>query len=335
MFVLVACGDNVGDPRDVTITATVAADGLSDELAFAIPDGTRSITIVVEGATDALYALGALALGDRVELVGLPAGAPGAAMESSYTQEQVGQMPGGLFQSIRLGTFTHVYPYKPGQALVTGSGRLRVASNQPGPVTVRIVMPEDDGAAVLPLRLYLVSDTLPEPDAVFEGELATIFGQAGISPRIDSVERLVGTPFERITKFSEPQEAPLSQSAMVTGLVTDHERTGLDVFFVEGLPFGVAGLSLGTPGPPIRGSYYYGVIVRGGYPSPQLARLVAHEVAHFLALQHVTNRGVSGMTYPDPIDDTEPGTDNLMTSGTVLTPGQGFALTRSALLVGP
>jgi hypothetical protein len=77
------------------------------------------------------------------------------------------------------------------------------------------------------------------------------------------------------------------------------------------------------------------VIVRGGFPAIEMARIVAHEVAHFLALQHVQNRGISGMTYPDPLADTMPGVDNLMSSGTVLTAGQSFALSRSPLLVAP
>jgi hypothetical protein len=47
----------------------------------------------------------------------------------------------------------------------------------------------------------------------------------------------------------------------------------------------------------------------------------------------VQNRGISGTTYPDPLDDTTPGANNLMEGGTVLTPGQAFALSRSALLV--
>jgi hypothetical protein len=38
------------------------------------------------------------------------------------------------------------------------------------------------------------------------------------------------------------------------------------------------------------------------------------------------------MTYADPLDDTQPGQSNLMQSGTVLTPDQGFALSRSSLL---
>ncbi|MBA3542075.1 MAG: hypothetical protein H0T79_20835 [Deltaproteobacteria bacterium] len=315
---------------------TVADTGLSEELSFRIPDTTRSITIVVEGAPDALYALGSLALGDGIDLVALPGGAPGAAMEASYEQEQIGQMPGTLFQSIRLGTFTQVYPYAPDQIIVPGTARLRIASNRPGAVSATIVMPGDDGARNLPLNLYLVSDTLPDPNIpAFKSELDRVFAQAGVTVMINGVERLAGTSFERITDFNEPQESPASQSAMLPSLVADHSADGLDVFVVEGLPTGVAGLSLGTPGPPLRGSYYYGVIVRGGFPPVEMARITAHEVAHFLALQHVENRGISGMTYPDPLADTMPGVDNLMEDGTTLTAGQSFALSRSALLVAP
>jgi hypothetical protein len=255
-------------------------------------------------------------------------------MQMTYEQEQIGQMPGLLYQSIRLGTYTHVYPYRPDQTVIPGMGRLRVASNRAGAVSVTIVMPEDDGASVLPLNLYIVSDTLADPNMLaFTAELERVLAQAGITLRINGVERLTGTALERITDFNEPQESPTSQSAMVPGLVADRATDGLDVFFVEGLPTGVAGLSLGTPGPPLRGSYYFGVIVRGGFPPAELARVTAHEVAHFLALQHVQNRGISGRTYPDPLDDTLPGTGNLMEDGTLLTQGQAFALTRSALLV--
>ena len=75
------------------------------------------------------------------------------------------------------------------------------------------------------------------------------------------------------------------------------------------------------------------MLIRGNFAAPDLARVTAHEVAHFLALQHVENRGISGAIYPDPLDDTTTGADNLMEDGTALTPGQAFALTRSALLI--
>jgi hypothetical protein len=331
------CGasDSGPPPRQVELDVVVDDTGFSEEVSFRVPEATRSITVIAQGSPDALYALGTLALGDGTDLVQLPAGAPGPQMQMTYEVEQIGQMPGELFQSIRLGTYTHVYPYRPDQDVVSGdNGRLRIASNKPGSVHITILMPEDEIASVLPLNLYVVSDTLAEPNTeAFSNELARIFAQAGITTRINGTERLTGTAFERITDFNEPQEKPSSQSAMLTGVVADRTSDGLDVFFVEGLPSGVAGLSLGTPGPPVRGSYYFGVLVRGGFPAIEQARVTAHEVAHFLALQHVQNRGVSGTTYPDPLDDTTPGANNLMEDGTVLTSGQSFALSKSVLLV--
>jgi len=336
LLALLGCGTTEEAPpaREVAFDATVDASGLSEQVSFRIPEGTRSITVIVAGAPDGLYALGAFGQGDGIDLVQLPSGSPGAAMQMSYQQEQIGQMPGLLYQSIRLGTYTHVYPYRPDQTVIPGTASLRVAASRAGAVRITILMPEDDGASILPLNLHLVSDTLAEPNTTaFVGELERVFAQAGITVRINGIERLTGTALERITDFNEPQESPTSQSAMVPGLVADRVTDGLDVFFVEGLPAGVAGLSLGTPGPPLRGSYYFGVLVRGDFPPGELARVTAHEVAHFLALQHVQNRGISGRLYPDPLDDTTPGAPNLMENGTVLTPGQSFALSRSALLV--
>ena len=217
---------------------------------------------------------------------------------------------------------------------MAGAARLRVASDTPGPVRVHLLLPEDDGASVMPINVVVVSDTLLEPNTEqFMTELARIFAQADLTVAVGSVERLSGTAFERITQSTEPQEAPGNQATMLTALIPRDGRPGLDVFFVESLPAGIAGLSLGTPGPPARGSYYYGVVISGGLSSSQAARVTAHEVAHFLALQHVRNVGVSGAFYDDPLDDTTPGVDNLMEDGTVLTPGQTFALSRSALLV--
>lgn len=340
MILASGCGDDgsaapdAGPPaREVVLATAVDASGLSPPVAFTIPEGTRSLTIVVEGADEALYALGALTLGDGVELVELPAGAPGADMRASYQTEQIGQMKGNLYQSIRLGTFTQVYPYRPGQDAVPGVASLRVASDSPGPVRVTVLMPADDGGRTLPINIFLVSDTLADPATQpFVAELARVFAQAGITVRVTGVERLTGTQLERITDFTEPQEAPGSQAAMLPALVAGGAFDGLDVFFVESLPAGVGGLALGTPGPPLRGSYYFGVVVRGGLSAQQAARVVAHEGAHFLALQHLENVGISGAIYPDPLDDTAPGQGNLMENGTLLTSDQAFALTRSALL---
>jgi hypothetical protein len=335
------CGDDASTPpgagppeRGFVIETDVDGSGLSPEVTFTIPEDTRSVTVVIEGDAGGLYALGAFALGDAVDRVALPAGDPGAAMQTAYHDEQIGHMEGDLYQSIRLGTFTHVYPYRPDQEVVAGTGTLRVASDTAGPVRVTLLMPEDSDARTLPLNIFVVSDTLADPATEpFVAELERIFAQAGLTVTVAGVERLTGTALEQITESTEPQEAPGSQSAMLPGLVDDRDLDGLHLFFVESLPTGIGGLSLGTPGPPLRGSYYFGVIVRGGLSDLQAARVVAHEGAHFLALQHVQNIGISGAIYPDPLDDTSPGQGNLMENGTTITEDQAFALSRSALLV--
>jgi len=334
--VVFGCGDDSSPPpeREVVLEAEVDGSGLSPEVSFTIPENTRSLTVVIEGEDSGLYALGAFTLGDSVDLVDLPSGDPGAVMQGSYNDEQIGQMEGDLFQSIRLGTYTHVYPYAPGQEAVPGAASLRVASDTAGPVRVTILMPEDDDARALPLNIFLVSETLVDPTSdAFVTELGRIFGQADIDVTINGVERVTGSALERITESTEPQEAPDSQTAMLPALVEGRDLEGLDIFFVDSLPQGIGGMSLGTPGPPLRGSYYFGVVVRGDLSPLSAAFVVAHEAAHFVALQHVENRGVSGAIYPDPLDDTSPGQDNLMEDGTVLTDDQAFALSRSALLV--
>lgn len=314
---------------------TVAASGFSEELAFTVPPGTRSLTVVATGADGALYALGSLRTADGVEHVGIDLGTPpGPTMRASYADEQIGHMPGNLFQSVRLGTFTHVYPYRDDQTLPAGATTLRIASDMPGPVSVLLVMPADDGADTLHINLIAVSDTFTFPAPLgFMDEVQAIFDQVGVTVVVDDVIALPGTGLSAITDFVEPQETPATQAAMLPGLVGTMVAPGaLDVFVVDSLPFGVGGLSLGTPGPPRRGSYYYGVVLRRTADDAELARVLAHEVLHFLALQHVENTGLSGMTYPDPLDDTAPGQGNLMENGTSLTADQAFSVSRSALL---
>jgi hypothetical protein len=336
-----ACGDSqpqldAGAPaREVAADLTVEASGLTEPFNFIVPAGTRSITIVATGADGALIALGSFQTADGVEHVGIDlATPPGAAMRASYYDEQIGQMAGALYQTIRLGTFTHVYPYRPDQAAIAGATTLRVASDQPGPVHVAVVLPADDGGQILHLNLIAVSESLTIPvPATFLDELQTLFAQVGIQIVVDDTLALRNTGLSTITQSTEPQEAPASMSALLPALVVGRvSAAALDILIVDSLPSGIGGLSLGTPGPPTRGGYYYGVLIRRSTNDPSLAIVIAHEVSHFLALQHVTNVGVSGMVYPDPLDDTQPGQSNLMQNGSKLTPDQGFALSRSALL---
>lgn len=322
--------------REVTGTVAFDANGISSEVSFVIPDKTRSVTIVVEGDVSRLYGLASFAMADGVDRVGIDLHTSQAAeMRRSYFEEQTGTLPGSLYQSTRLGTFTHVYPYAPEQSLVPGMATLRVAADgAQGSATVKVIMPEDDGAKTLHLNVVRVSETatLNAPLSFLE-PLRALYAPAEIEVVIDEVMTLPGTGYATIKTFSEPQETPGSDAARLATIVGPTTKSSaLDVIIVDALPAGVAGLSLGVPGPPVPGSRYYGVIVAAGGGDAALARVVAHEVAHFLGLQHVQNRGTSGKTYDDPLDDTNPSKSNLMTNGTTITPGQIFVMQRSALL---
>ena len=321
--------------RESRASIAFDANGFSEPIPFDVAPSTRSIAIVVKGDPTKLYALSGFALADGIERVGLDPSAPfGEQMRKAYFTEQSGDMPGDLFQSIRLGTFTHVFPFAPDQTVPPGPATVRVVSDAPGTTAeVRILMPEDDGAHVLHLNLVRVSDTATiAPDPGFVRELRGTFAQAQLEVVIDETRTVSGTPYSKIETFTEPQEAPDSASAKLSLLVSPQTRSrALDVMIVDGLVPGVAGLSLGVPGPPDPDSYYWGVVV-AAVPDDSLARVIAHEVAHFLGLQHVTNRGISGKVYEDPIPDTTSSAPNLMKDGVTITPGQAFVLSRSPLL---
>lgn len=323
-------------PREVSTTVTFDANGISSPVAFTIPGNTRSVTVVVEGQPARLHGLASFAMSDGIDLVDIDTSSSHAsAMKESYFDEQVGEMPGSLDQSIRLGTFTHVYPYAPGQAIVSGNATLRVATDGgEGEATVKVFMPEDDGAKTLHLNMLRVSDTAAAFDwAPLLDELRRLYSQAGIDVMLDEELSLPGTGYTKLETFTEPQEAPDSDAAKLASIVsTKAKSSALPVMIVDSLPAGVGGLSLGVPGPPTPSSYYYGVVVANDPDATSVARVVAHEVAHFLGLQHVTNRGISGKVYEDPLADTSPSKPNLMTKGTELTPDQIFVLTRSSLL---
>jgi len=326
-------GEGPDGPREVAMTVTFDGAGISDALTLVIPAKTRSVTLVVDGEPSRLYGLASFAMADGVELVGIDLGVSHAKeMKTSYFEEQVGAMPGALHQSVRLGTFTHVYPYAPSQSLVSGTATVRIASDgAAGSARVKVVMPEDDGASVLHLDVVRISETatMSAPPPFLE-ELRAIYARAGIEIVVDEVLTLAGTGYSSLATFTEPQEGPESDAAKLATIVGRRANgRALDVMVVDSLPSGVGGLSLGVPGPPLPGSYYYGVVVADGVG---LARVIAHEVGHFLGLQHVQNRGTSGKVYDDPLDDTKPAVSNLMTKGTELTAGQAFVLRRSALL---
>jgi hypothetical protein len=118
-------------------------------LSYEIPPHTRSFTVVLTGAPDALYALASFKIRGQ-ELVGIPRDELVVDMRDSYFDAGSAVPKGGLLQQTRLGTYTFVYPYAPGQPHLDGTVELEIATTSPqAPVGVHALMPRHDGSRVL------------------------------------------------------------------------------------------------------------------------------------------------------------------------------------------
>lgn len=320
--------------------------GVSPPLRVPVPPRTRSIAVVVDGDPGALYALAGLETADGIDRVAAPRGLDlGAAMRAAYFEERSGQMPGALRQAIRLGLFTAVYPDRPGAPLPAGDVVLRVATSDPSrPVDVTILFPEalPAGPAVLPVVFFWWSapragGAAPAVDArgevaglPFVARLRSILAAGGIALRVEQVIEMSDPAYARITELSEPQEPPTSASSRLAVQV-GARVTGdaLNLFIVDSLPAGVGGWTLGTPGPPLPDTIYSGVVAARLDAGDELARVLAHEISHYLGLWHVEHTSRRGAAHADPLADTAPGTGNLMDEdrrGTRLTRDQGEVL---------
>lgn len=335
VILALSCGQ---PPREFRADVAIGNSGVSDSMAFVVPPRTRSITVTVAGLDDALFGLGELTDAKGVDHVRLPAGIDlETEMRERFFVEWVALMPGDLVQMMRLGSFTSVFPQRPDQAVVDGQWRLRVASGRAGlRAAVHVLLATEEGARVVHCNLVPLSDEAARSPLEVIPEVNRIFAQAGLEVVVDEVVPLLGTPFDRIEEDLATLPGPQSEPARLATLARGQVATdALNVFIVDAFAHpAFRGFSLGLPGAPELSDYYWGVLVRADLPVALRARVMAHEVAHFLALQHVENLGTSGRRFPDGLDDTEPGRGNLMDvgDGTVITPQQVFALSRSALL---
>jgi hypothetical protein len=317
----------------------IQPDGLSDWFHFVVPPNTRSIGIELIGADASLYALGGLVGPDGRDLVALPAGTDlKAVMQHEFYDLTVGMMPGDLYQTIRLGTFVHDWPYAPAATPDAGLWSLRAATDLPAtaPIVAAVTLAPDDGARTLHINLITVTNAAQVPDSMPAlAPTQAILAPAGLQLVVDEQHVIQNVPLATLETPLGSYPGPSSDEAMLALLGRPLVKSpALDVFVVDGFTnLSVYGFSLGVPGPDDPASYYYGIFVRYQTDTPSLAHNFAHELSHYLGLQHVENTDGS-TTYPDPLPDTDPSLPNLMdfSGNNTLTPDQIWVLQHSPML---
>lgn len=316
--------------------SVIGADGRSPPLTFVIPPATRSLAIVVRGDPGARYALGALAIGDQPDLIGLPAsvGAP-AQILAEAIDHRGGRVAGALRQTARQGLYTLIWPTTPTITPPPGPLTLVALADRPGPITVEVDAAPATDARRLHLALVSIGPAATGPDLdALVAPLTAILAGAGLELVIDRRLVLDQAAPPGLELQHEPSEVPSSAAAQLPGLLGRGPASpALPLFVVDGLPVGVAGLSLGTPGPPRADTYYSGVVVGRQDDPARLARVAAHELGHYLGLAHPEDRLASAARLDDGLDDTSPDQPNLMNGDSdQLSAAQAALLRRSPWL---
>jgi hypothetical protein len=139
MFCLAACSSGSAGGEDPPRRVSVAgvhfdARGVSAPVRVSVPERTRSLAVVVRGDDRALYALASLETADgrRPESGSPTTSSCRSRCARRTSRRRSASCPGDLHQSIRLGTFTAIYPDRPGRALPAGEAVIRVATSEPG-----------------------------------------------------------------------------------------------------------------------------------------------------------------------------------------------------------
>ncbi len=329
-------------------------DGHSDLLELVLPDDVLSLTLIVQGASDALfYGVGRLqGPADQILVAEGPPDVEPTAMD------RVGvAFPGPAASPNRsvspaTGVATTLAPNNPDVAVTPGTWRLRIlaadvdhrpTSTRAGVTALVKRGPSGQTTGSLPLHLHFTgAHGWTAESARRDPELSRALD------RVRAIYASVGISVGEISYQDVSEDfRTVDDGARLGGTLeqmfaSGRHETGVSVFLVERIidAFGVsivAGVAGGTPGPTLHaGTPRSGVAVATEL-SPDadvLGRLIAHEVGHYLGLFHTVE--VSGAV--DQIADTPEGPDgdtNLMfptvnDKPSRLTDGQGWVLHRNA-----
>jgi hypothetical protein len=249
-----------------------------------------------------------------------------------------------------------VIPSSPATDIVSGAYAMTVSSlssasnglvTGTATPTVTAVAKLDNGAQ-LDLHFFFLDFTDHPCSAAFDGTLNAAVAQTASFFQSDFVGTLNeifaegGVAFDNLT-YDDILDHPELDGTDVTGVSSlfalGSYSTGVNVFFVRTLsPSGLQAFGPSpNPGPAGLGGTSQSAVVVGldtlCYRSwTQVARLAAHEIAHYMGLYDDVDP--DGTT--DPLDDTDASSENLMfyseLGGTAISPEQRTILGRSAVM---
>jgi hypothetical protein len=220
-----------------------------------------------------------------------------------------------------------------------------VSSEKAGSVHLHFFLSETSKANVLHLNFFTVSrQAAPVDTKRLARKIQGIFDQAEIQIVIDNAVALPDSPFSDLKNLAAPklrpsgtptdlEETPHGGPAKLA--LSGHQRLplsrALNIYLVDS--FGGHGIKALSS--PVRRCQRVIILassssVRSDYDA--MARLSAHEIAHFLGLDHPTRWSASDAIYHDGLVSSAEIVTNLMGSGSELTAAQVNVMMRSPLL---